>query len=308
MLEIGGTHVTAALVDTGRAAVLQDSVRHAALDPGAPAEEILGAVLACAREVAAPPGATWGAAVPGPFDYARGVARFSGVGKFDALAGTDLGRALTAGLPGAGAHFRFLNDAHAFTLGEWAVGAGRGHGRVVGLTLGTGVGSAFLADGALADEGPGVPHEGHVHLLTIDGRPLEETVSRRALLRRYAAETGHSPDDGVDVRDLAERARAGEAVAGRVLHRAFHALGAALAPWLSAFGAEAVIVGGSVARAWDLVRPAVDAGITQAGPRTDIVLRRAERLVAAPLLGAALHVRQVGAAPRADVRRGGEDT
>jgi glucokinase len=41
----------------------------------------------------------------------------------------------------------FVNDAHAFLLGEAAVGAAAGHHRTVGITLGTRVGSAFLHEG-----------------------------------------------------------------------------------------------------------------------------------------------------------------
>lgn len=39
---------------------------------------------------------------------------------------------------------------------EWTAGAAQGHHRAVGVTLGTGVGSAFLADGRLCREGLGV--------------------------------------------------------------------------------------------------------------------------------------------------------
>lgn len=42
-----------------------------------------------------------------------------------------------------------LNDADAAGLGEWWLGAGRGFSQVVMLTLGTGVGSAVIADGKL---------------------------------------------------------------------------------------------------------------------------------------------------------------
>ena len=41
----------------------------------------------------------------------------------------------------------FLNDAEAFVLGEWWAGAARGHVPAVGITLGTGLGSAFLDGG-----------------------------------------------------------------------------------------------------------------------------------------------------------------
>jgi glucokinase len=189
VLEIGGTHVTAALVSP-RAAAVTTRVRRP-LDAQGRAGDILGAVLRCARSLrAAPAGARWGVAVPGPFDYAKGIALFAGVGKFEALYGVDVRAVLLDGLPGSPSDVVFRNDAHAFLAGEWTAGAARGHARAVGITLGTGVGSAFLADGVPRTTGAGVPPEGRMDLARIDGRPLEEVVSRRAILSRYGAAAG----------------------------------------------------------------------------------------------------------------------
>ncbi|AZM44847.1 ROK family protein [Streptomyces sp. WAC 06738] len=320
VLEIGGTHVTAALVSP-RTAAVATRVRRP-LDARARAGDILGAVLRCARALpAAPAGARWGVAVPGPFDYATGVALFAGVGKFESLYGVDVRAALLDGLPGSPSGVAFRNDAHAFLAGEWAAGAARGHTRAVGITLGTGVGSAFLADGTLHTTGPGLPPEGRMDLARIDGRPLEEVVSRRAILARYsvaagagggtvcggtgsgggpgfatgsgsAGEYGGPPGEAagasgrprrpegadgaiasagaeaaVDVREIAERARAGEERARRVLDAAFGALGAELGPRLAAFGATALVVGGSMAESWDLVAPPLTTGLTAGGWR-----------------------------------------
>ncbi|WP_019068429.1 ROK family protein [Streptomyces hokutonensis] len=256
VLEIGGTHVTAALVDL-RAGRVTGRTRKP-LDADGAAEDILDVVRCCADGLSAPPGARWGVAVPGPFDYARGVALFKGVGKFDALYGTDVRAALLHGLRQRPGDVVFLNDAHAFLTGEWSTGTVRGHRRAVGITLGTGVGSAFLADGRICEHGPGVPPEGRMDLTEIDGRPLEDTVSRRAILARYG-------DPAADVHDIADRARAGEERALRVLADVFTGLGAVLGPRLLDFGATALVVGGSMARSWDLVAPALSAGLATGG-------------------------------------------
>jgi len=256
VLEIGGTHVTAALVDPRDGRVT--SRTREPLDADGDAEAILAAVRRCADGLSVSAGARWGVALPGPFDYARGIALFRGVGKFEALYGMDLRRALRHGLRQRPGDVVFLNDAHAFLTGEWSAGSVHGHRRAVGITLGTGVGSAFLADGHIRDTGPGIPPEGRMDLTEIDGRPLEATVSRRAILSRYG-------DPGADVRDIAGRARAGEERARRVLDDAFTGLGVALAPRMVAFGATALVVGGSMARSWDLVAPALSAGLAAGG-------------------------------------------
>ncbi|MEV6497651.1 ROK family protein [Streptomyces prunicolor] len=268
VLEIGGTHVTAALVDPRDGRV--SSRTREPLDADGDAEAILAAVRHCADGLSVPPGARWGVAVPGPFDYARGIALFRGVGKFEALYGLDVRRALLRGLRQRPGDVVFLNDAHAFLTGEWSAGTVRGHRRAVGITLGTGVGSAFLADGQIRDTGPGIPPEGRMDLTEIDGRPLEATVSRRAILSRYG-------DPGADVRDIAGRARAGEARARRVLDDAFTRLGVALAPRMVDFGATALVVGGSMARSWDLVAPALSTGLAAGGWTPDEPLADARR-------------------------------
>lgn len=267
VLEIGGTHVAAALVDLAAGRVIQAGSSRITLHGDAPADELLEQIVGCAADLDPPPRAAWGVAVPGPFDYEHGVARFAGVGKFDALNGVDIGAVLRRELPGGPAVLCFVNDAVAFTIGEWAFGAGVGHDRVVGITLGTGVGSGFLSHGVPVDSGHDVPPGGEVHHLSVNGRPLEDTVSRRAILRAFAGgspvEPGGSRDEcGLDVLDIADRARAGDPSADRVLRTAFTQLGVALAPWLAWFHATAVVVGGSMSRSWDLVYAPLLSGIT----------------------------------------------
>ncbi|MEU6516010.1 ROK family protein [Streptomyces sp. NPDC046978] len=283
VLEIGGTHVTAALVEPRDGRVL-DRTRMP-LDAHGSADDILGAVRACAGTLAVPAGARWGVAVPGPFDYARGIALFAGVGKFDALYGVDVGAALRGGLWRHPADVVFLNDAHAFLAGEWSAGAARGHRRAVGITLGTGVGSAFLADGRICEDGPGVPPGGRMDLTEVGDEPLEDVVSRRAILLRYG-------DPVLDVHNIAERARAGEGRARRVLGTAFSTLGAVLGPRLVDFGATALVVGGSMARSWDLVAPALTSGLEGGGWVSDGGVAR-RRPVPPETAAAARHTRAV---------------
>jgi glucokinase len=262
VMDIGGTHVTAA-----HAAVSADGLRLRALvreplDSLGSAGDIVSALVRCAERLPGPVARHWSVAVPGPFDYEQGIGRYEGVGKFDALRGYDVRAALTARLPGRPT-VDFCNDADAFVLGEWQAGAARGHGTVAGITLGSGIGSCFLRDGTILREGAGVPPEGRLHLLQHAGRPLEDTVSRRALRRAYARAAAVPAEP--DVHEIAERARRGDAVAVRVFTRAFRALGQELGPLLAALRPEVLVVGGSIAGSWDLVVAPLRDGIAQAG-------------------------------------------
>lgn len=288
VLEIGGTHLTAALVEPGDWSVVADSLVRKSLAADGSAEELLGSIAAAGTALNSAGPADWAIAIPGPFDYDAGVGRYQHVGKFDTLRGVNLRDELNTAITPAPASITFLNDADAFGIGEYAVGAARGQERAVCLTLGTGIGSAFLQHGVPIKTGPDVPPDGSAHLLSYQGKALEETVSRRAIRAAYAAAAG---DAAADVRDIAERARGGDPVAAQVLFDAFADLGRALAASIHRFGATVLVIGGSMARSWDLVEPALRAGLTDAVPQlAEVPIHPAGRPDDAALSGAAYWV------------------
>ena len=77
-------------------------------------------------------------------------------------------------------------------------------------------------------------------------------------------------------------------MARAVLADALRALGAALAPCLRGFEADVVVVGGSMARSWDLFDGWFRDGL---GGATDAVIRLAADPERAALLGAARYAR-----------------
>jgi glucokinase len=280
-LDLGGTHVSAATVGLGARAVDSASRTRLVLEEHMTREQLLEWIVGAARASVRENIGGAGVAAPGPFEYETGVSRLRH--KLEPLYGLDLRRELADALELEPASVRFLNDADAFLLGEWWAGAARGHERAIGVTLGTGLGSSFLDRGRIVHEGPGVPPEGALYLLSFRGQPVEERVSRRAVLDRYGR-------DGVDVAEIAERARGGEAHARETFHAVASDLAEFLRPWLAAFAPSCLVVGGSVAHAWDLLRPAVD-------PLTgDVaVVTPAANIDDAALLGAARHVFSEGA-------------
>lgn len=255
VLEIGGTHVTAAIVETGGWTV--GAAQRLALDSKADADAILATMARAGSALDGVEGRPWGVAMPDPFDYATGIGRFHGVGKFESLDGVDVRSALARSLPDP-ERIAFTNDADAFSVGEAQHGAGASYARCVGLTLGTGVGSGWVVDGRAVAGGPGVPPGGRIHLVEAHGRPLEDTMSRRAIRRAYAADTG---DGDADVREIADRARAGQPAALDVLTHALCRLGEVIGPRLREFGADVLVIGGSMSGSWDLFEPWLRAGM-----------------------------------------------
>lgn len=212
VLEIGGSHVTFAIVDLSRDARVT-TMRRIELTPSSSPEETVDQILSATDPVATPPGAAWAIAIPGPFDYREGIGRFTGVGKFDELNGYDLRTALFDRLRPRPRELTFLNDADAFAVGESLSGASRGADRSVLITLGSGVGSAFVADGRIVKSGAEVPPHGEAYRLRWAERPIEDSVSRRAIRARYRGLTGTD----ADVHEIAVRARDGEAAASTAI-------------------------------------------------------------------------------------------
>jgi glucokinase len=269
-LDLGGTHVAAGRVQLASATVEPDTRVRLEFAGG---DSILERIIEAAESVATPETRRFGVAAPGPFDYEAGVSLVTH--KLPGLYGIDLRRELATALGLAGEGVLFLNDAEAFVLGEWWAGAARGHARALGITLGTGLGSAFLEEGRFVRSGPRVPADGALWTLVFRSRPVEETISSRALLARYG---------GRDVEQIADRAGAGDARARRVFEDLAADLAEFLTAPLAAFDPSCLVVGGSIAQAWDLLGPTLRRRLAADRP---LVVARAENIDDAPLLGAA---------------------
>ena len=138
-----------------------------------------------------------------------------------------------------------------------------------------------------------MPPDGSLHLLSFRGAPVEDRISARGLQARLAGERR-------DVRELAHAARAGDGNARRAFTTFSAELAEFLEPCVLAFAPTCVVVGGSIARAWDLLA----AGLETAFPRVQVTA--AERIDESALLGAALHAsRGRGSLPVAGQRGSG---
>ena len=190
---------------------------------------------------------------PGPFDYEAGICLVEGVEKYGSIYGVNLRELLRKRLNLKGLPVLFRNDAEAAIVGEACYGAGRPFRRLIGVTLGTGCGSAFIVDRQPVTSGEGVPPNGWLYPVPFHGIRADDWFSRRGLEGRLRA-AGERIDG---VKEAASAARAGYAQARQVFEAFGTELGTFLQPFVTAFRADAVIVLGQIAGAMDLFGPAM---------------------------------------------------
>lgn len=224
-------------------------------------------------------------AVPFPFDTEAGVSLMQH--KLKPLYGRNLRTALAAQFGWSPVQLRFLNDASAYVLGELATGSLKGARRAAGLTLGTGIGSAFAINGACVTSGEGVPPEGEVWNLPYADATVEDLISTRAIRAAYQARTGRA----MEVADIA--AAAGSDADARAVFAEFGAhLGQVLRDIIAPFRPERVVLGGGIAHAAKLFLPAAEPEIAGLGFQA-VISTLFDR---APLVGAAHYWREESAA------------
>jgi glucokinase len=187
-------------------------------------------------------------ALPAPFDYETGISRMRH--KFPYLYGVSLRKGLAPRFGWEPGQVRFLHDAAAFLLGEITAGAACGASRAVGITLGTGIGSAFALSGRLLTDGPGLPDGGEIWNLPFAEGILEDSLSSRAIQREYERRTGFNHE----VECLAAAAPGDAAARETFIDFGTH-LGQALRSILSPFAPDVVVLGGGISKAAPLFLP-----------------------------------------------------
>lgn len=165
------------------------------------------------------------------------------------------------------------HDAKAAALGDYHFGAGKGARDMVFVVVGTGVGAAIIIDSDLFRGRQNSAGEiGHTtidrngELCSCGSRGCVETyTSGPWLARRYrqAASAAGLPAVEVSGSEVAERGRTGDPIALDVLRGAGNALGTAVATMAMVLDVDLYVIGGSVAKAGDLLLEPARAAVPQ---------------------------------------------
>lgn len=251
--DIGGSHITSAAIDLGSGKILRETITERAVNNQASASTIIGiwadALLNVLSKVPFERVRGIGFAMPGPFDYVRGICYIKGVAKYENLYGFNITDAISSSLNVPDSFLiRFMNDASSFAVGEAWAGSAKNASRSLSITLGTGFGSAFIADRIPIVDGPLVPKIGCVYHLPYRDGIADDYFSTRGLLGRYKEATGKKL---AGVKELARLVSADKNVS-ELFTDFGENLGLFLAPWLKGFGAEIIVIGGNISHAYKL--------------------------------------------------------
>lgn len=246
--DIGGSHITSAIYDTENNSIVAKSISRVEFSSKGSAEKILSSWVEALAGTMGKAGTTIagvGIAIPGPFDHEMGVSYIQGLGKYEAIYGMNIKRFLAEALGIPAENFRFRNDAEATIAGEVAAGAGRGADNVIGITLGTGFGSARSCNGITRDLNLGSE--------LFQDSIADDHLSTRWFVKRYHELTGITIDG---VKDLASMA-INDQIAKNVFNEFADNMGDFLWRPIQHFRPEVLIVCGNIAKASHLFLPAV---------------------------------------------------
>lgn len=249
-LDVGGSSVKSGLVKSSGSVEFSD---HTPIDSQASKKDVLNAFVKIIQmyfpkvDYDECLGIAFG--FPGPFDYKNGLCLIQGQSKYDNLYGVNIRDELKT-LLNFNKTILFCNDAEAAIVGEANYGAGQGFDRVIGITLGTGLGSAFVVNGVSVREGQGIPSNAELFPLIFNGKRADDLFSTRGLIGRFKRRGFYYSNVAEATRDL----KRGNTVLYNVFQKFGEDLGQFLRPFTDEFAADVLIVLGGIAGAIDYFR------------------------------------------------------
>jgi len=277
-LDIGGTYIKAGIVYKGRI-LRKISVPTQA---GEGRERVIRNILASIAKLHDKTTRV-GVGCPGSIDHKRGMV----------IASTNL--------PIAGINFPELikkkfnllakidNDANCFALGEFSHGAGKGYKNMVGITMGTGIGSGVIINGEVYRGRNRAAELGHT-IIKYDGEKcgcgkkghVEAYIGTKGIQKRFGKKI--SPEE------IYKLASKGNKKAIKVWEDTGYYLGIGITNIIHSFDPDIIVIGGNVSKAWKFFSKSMFETVKKNSLFTRTPIVRA-RLEDAGVIGAAELVR-----------------
>jgi glucokinase len=178
------------------------------------------------------------------------------------------------------APIEFLHDVQSFLAGLAALDPSFRSGKILAITLGTGIGCALLRDGAIVPYGPDFIDKA-VGRQPWGAGKLEDLIGGKALLRRFKERENAKPVSSV--KEIALLAKDGDATALAHFEEFGEILGEAMRPLLRKLAVDALVFGGQIANSYELLETAFLAALGAERPKR---IFRAAEMERAALAGA----------------------
>ncbi len=292
-IDIGGSHISGALVHKQTGIIKNDSVKEIKIDSNGALSGILNGWITLISDIIATAGTEnihgIGIAMPGPFDYERGISQIAGVNKYENLFGVNVKYAILNAIKNTSLPIAFSNDATCFALGEYFTGAAKNDKRSLIVTLGTGFGSTFLEDGipqTTADNDKGIPDGGYLYNIPFQHSIGDDYFSTRWFVQRWREKTGEEVEGVKEIATLADR----QNEAALAIFKEFATnLYEFIHPWLTKFQPDSFVLGGNIAKSAHLFVPELRR-LLQTHKINQPNIQPCRLWDVAPIIGAAMHV------------------
>lgn len=242
--DIGGTHITSTWINTKDWKIHESHTFRAEVDSLSDKDSVLNAwsttMKNCLENATPSDNLQVGIAMPGPFDYEKGISLMKGQDKYDALYCVNVKEELIERL--STPNILFINDAAAFLQGEVFYNQLTHHDKVLGITLGTGLGSAVWSKGQKAFDADlwNSPYKESI---------FEEHMVTRFLVRRFEELSGCTEKGFKEIIENHQEKDEFKQLIDEYVHH--------IADFLDFFSTQHdskhFIIGGSIAKAWELI-------------------------------------------------------
>lgn len=257
--DIGGSHITAGLVDIARKHLLEHSISRHAINPNAAVGELISGWTECITKAIGDRSIDKIClAMPGPCDYEEGTCLIRDQNKYPGLYGVNIRQRLSDMLGLDMSDVYMHNDAACFLHGEVFSANISGLNKAIGLTLGTGLGTAVYRDG--------ISESADLWNMPFRNGIAEDYISAKWFIKKYYELSGKTMEG---VKELVNHAHIDEKI-----RKLFEEFGFNLAEFINRFiesyNAEAVVIGGNIAHAFPFFGPIVIKQVQLQNPKARI--------------------------------------
>ena len=251
-IDIGGSHLSAALLNSQTGLLTSDSYQKNLLDSNGSCdafikcfENLIEKITNNNSDISLDQIAAVGISMPGPFNYEEGISEINGVKKYDSLFGLNVKqeiKKIVKDIP-----VFFLNDAESFAMGEYSAGAAMNTSRSLVLTLGTGFGSTYLSNGqVLLDEKKGAAPNGYLYNI-----PFKKGIADDYFSTRWFVENWNNlkREQVATVKEITALADHNDSDAMGLFNEFAQNFIQFITPWINKFQPESLVLGGGIAKA-----------------------------------------------------------